>query len=143
MYKRQLLAELELLKSNAGNDQVNSGGNLNALTFTHYYSYNGETSYVFDQVIKYNDSYIITFHPETDAKTNILLQVDSDGNILRERLLNGVITSIQVVNGKLLVTQALNAEQCKGIGQAVINLDFIIGCKSPICLLYTSPSPRD
>nr|WP_199000520.1 hypothetical protein [Flavobacterium sp. ASV13] len=127
-----LLAELELLKSNAGNDQVNSGGNLNALTFTHYYSYNGETSYVFDQVIKYNDSYIITFHPETDAKTTILLQVDSDGNILRERLLNGVITSIQVVNGKLLVTQALNAEQCKGIGQAVINLDFIIGCKSPI-----------
>jgi hypothetical protein len=127
-----LVAELEILKLNAGNDNVNSGGNPNAVTFTHYYGYNGRISYAFDQVIKFNDSYVITFHPETDSKTTILLQVNSDGSIIRERLINGVVTSVQVVNGNLLVTQALNAEQCKGIGAATVNLDLIVGCLSPI-----------
>lgn len=127
-----LMEELENLKSDAGNENVNSGGNPNALTFTHYYGYNGRTLYDFDQVIKFNDSYVITFHPKEDTKTTILLQVDSDGSILRERLINGIVTSVQVVNGNLLVTQALKAEQCKGIGEAVIDLDLIIGCQSPI-----------
>jgi len=127
-----LQAELAILKTNAGNENVNSGQNPNGLNFTHYYGYNGKASYVFDQVIKFNDSYIISFHPKTDAKTTILLQIDSDGAIIRERIVNGVITSMQVVNDKLLVTQALNAEQCKGIGEAFIDLDFIVGCLSPI-----------
>lgn len=127
-----LLAELETLKLDAGNDNVNSGGNPNALTFTHYYGYNGRVLYNFDQVIKFNDSYVITFHPAADSKTTILLQVNSDGSIIRERLINGVVTSLQVVNDNLLVTQALNAEQCKGIGEATIDLDFIVGCLSPI-----------
>jgi len=127
-----LLADLEILKLNAGNDNANSGGNPNALTFTHYYGYNGRISYAFDQVIKFNDSYVITFHPETNSKTTILLQVNSEGSIIRERLINGVVTSVQVVNGNLLVTQALNAEQCKGIGEATVDLDFIVGCLSPI-----------
>lgn len=127
-----LLAELETLKLDAGNDNVNSGGNQNALTFTHYYGYNGRAIYNFDQVIKFNDSYVITFHPAADSKTTVLLQVNSDGSIIRERLINGVVTSLQVVNDNLLVTQALNAEQCKGIGEATIDLDFIVGCLSPI-----------
>lgn len=126
-----LMAELNNLKVQAGNDNVNSGGNPNALTFTHYYGYNGRILYDFDQVIKFNDSYIITFHPKEDAKTTILLQIDSDGSIIRERLINGIVTSLQVVNDNLLVTQALNAEQCKGIGEAIIDLDFIVGCSSP------------
>lgn len=127
-----LLSELEILKLNAGNDNPNSGGNPNALTFTHYYGYNGGISYAFDQIIKFNDSYVIIFHPETDSKTTILLQVNSDGTVIRERLINGIVTSVQVVNGNLLVTQALNPEQCKGIGEATVDLDFIVGCLSPI-----------
>ncbi|MDP5201117.1 hypothetical protein [Flavobacterium sp. DG2-3] len=127
-----LIAELESLKIAAGNDNVNSGGNQDALTFTHYYGYNGRVLYDFDQVIKFNDSYVITFHPKENTKTTILLQVDFDGSIIRERLINGIVTSLQVVNGNLVVTQALNAEQCKGIGEATIDLDFIIGCVSPI-----------
>lgn len=127
-----LMTELTNLKLDAGNENPNAGGNPNALTFTHYYGYNGRASYDFDQVIKFNDSYVITFHPKENAKTTILLQVNSDGTIVRERLINGVVTSLQVVNGNLIVTQALNAEQCKGIGEATIDLDFIVGCLSPI-----------
>ncbi|PIF60074.1 hypothetical protein [Flavobacterium sp. 2] len=127
-----LMTELANLKLDAGNKNTTTGGNPNALTFTHYYGYNGKALYDFDQVIKFNDSYVITFHPKEDAKTTILLQVDSDGAIIRERLINGIVTSLQVVNGNLLVTQALNAEQCKGIGEATIDLDFIVGCHSPI-----------
>lgn len=127
-----LTTELNNLKLDAGNDNVNSGNNPNALTFTHYYGYNGRTLYDFDQVIKFNDSFVITFHPKEDTKTTILLQVDSDGSIIRERLINGIVTSLQIVKGNLLVTQALNAEQCKGIGEAIIDLDLIIGCQSPI-----------
>ncbi|KAF2507130.1 hypothetical protein EYY60_21730 [Flavobacterium zhairuonense] len=127
-----LMADLAILKLDAGNENANTGGNPNALTFTHYYGYNGSTLYDFDQVIKFNDSYVITFHPKEDAKTTILLHVNSDGTIIRERLINGIVTSLQVVNGNLLITQALNAEQCKGIGEATIDLDFIVGCISPI-----------
>lgn len=127
-----LMTELTNLKLDAGNENPNAESNPNALTFTHYYGYNGRTLYDFDKVIKFNDSYVITFHPKEDAKNTILLQINSDGTIIRERLINGVITSLQVVNGNLLVTQALDAEQCKGIGEATIDLDFIVGCVSPI-----------
>ncbi len=127
-----LMADLANLKLEAGNENPNSQENPNALTFTHYYGYNGKALYDFDQVIKFNDSYVITFYPKENTKTTILLQVNSDGTIIRERLINGIVTSLQVVNGNLLVTQALNAEQCKGIGEATIDLDFIVGCISPI-----------
>lgn len=127
-----LMTELTNLKLDAGNENPNAESNQNALTFTHYYGYNGRDLYDFDQVIKFNDSYVITFHPKEDARTTILLHVNSDGAIIRERLINGIVTSLQVVNGNLIVTQALNAEQCKGIGEATIDLDFIVGCVSPI-----------
>lgn len=125
-----LLIELQNLKSDAGNDNINSEPNPNGLTYTHYYGYNGRTLYDFDQVIKFNDSYVIKFHPKENSKTTILLQINSDGTIIRERLVNGIVTSMQVINGKLILTQALTAEQCKGIGEAVIDLDFIVGCQS-------------
>ncbi|MCC9066389.1 hypothetical protein [Flavobacterium piscisymbiosum] len=124
-----LLAKLNQLKTNAGNENIQEG-TPNALTFTHYYGYKGKDLYAFDKVIKYNDNYIISFHPQEN--TTVLLQMNSNGDILRERLLNGVVTSMQAINGNLLVTQALNADQCKGIGEAVIDLDFIVGCESPI-----------
>ena len=50
--------ELKNLKLDAGNENPNAESNPNALTFTHYYGYNGRTLYDFDQVIKrvfYND----------------------------------------------------------------------------------------
>ena len=124
-----LLAELAALKINAGNDNP-SAETPGKLTFTNYYGYKGKNIYAFDKIIKFNDTYIITFHPKVD--TTVLLQVDSKGDILRERLLNGVVTSMQIVNDTLLVTQALNAKQCKGIGDAIIDFDLIIGCESPI-----------
>lgn len=127
-----LMSELTNLKLDAGNENPNAESNANALTFTHYYGYNGRDLYEFDQIIKFNDSYVITFHPKENAKTTILLHVNSDGTIIRERLINGIVTSLQIVNGNLIVTQALNAEQCKGIGEATIDLDFIVGCVSPI-----------
>jgi len=125
-----LLIELQNLKSDAGNDNINSGPNSNGLTYTHYYGYNGRTLYDFDQVIKFNDSYLIKFHPKENSKTTILLQINSDGTIIRERLVNGILTSMQIINGNLILTQALTADQCKGIGEAVIDLDFIVGCQS-------------
>lgn len=124
-----LIAKLNELKSNAGNDSIQEE-TPSALTFTHYYGYKGKDSYAFDKVIKYNDTYIISFHPQVN--TTVLLQINSKGDIIRERFLNGVVTSMQVVNGNVLVTQALKATQCKGIGEAVIDLDFIIGCESSI-----------
>ncbi|KRB56730.1 hypothetical protein [Flavobacterium sp. Root186] len=127
-----LLAELARLKADAGNDNP-SAGTPSKLTFTNYYGYKGKTLYTFDKVIKFNDTYIISFHPKVD--TTVLLQIDSKGAILRERLLNGVVTSMQVVNGNLLITQALNAKQCKGIGEAIIDFDLIIGCESPIAAM--------
>lgn len=124
-----LVAELENLKIAAGNN--NPSAELpGKLTFTNYYGYKGKDIYAFDKVIKFNDTYIIAFHPKAD--TTVLLQVDSKGAILKERLLKGVVTSMQVVNNNLLVTQALNAKQCKGIGDAIIDADLIIGCESAI-----------
>ncbi|GAA6764912.1 hypothetical protein AAFH68_08460 [Flavobacterium sp. CGRL1] len=124
-----LITKLNELKANAGNDNIQEE-TPNRLTFTHFYGYKGKDLYAFDKVIKYNDTYIISFHPKAD--TTVLLQVNSKGDILRERLLNGIVTSMQVVNDNLLLTQALNANQCKGIGKAVIDLDLIVGCESPI-----------
>lgn len=123
-----LTAELNVLKANAGNDTP-SAGTPNALTFTNYYGYNGRIPYAFDKIIKYNDTYLISFHPQ--ANTTVLLQINAKGEIVRERKLNGVITSMQVVNDTLLVTQALDAKQCKGIGEAIIDTDFIVGCQAP------------
>jgi len=123
-----LMIELAALKMNAGNDNV-SVGEPDDLTFTHFYGYNGQAVYTFDKVFKYNDTYLISFHPQPN--TTVLVQIDAKGNIVRERLLNGVVTSMQVVNGNLLVTQALDANQCKGIGQAILNDDFIVGCVAP------------
>ncbi|UUF16655.1 MULTISPECIES: hypothetical protein [Flavobacterium] len=128
----ELLAELASLKINAGNDNPSVGAP-NKLTFTNYYGYKGKNTYAFDKVIKFNDTYIIAFHPKVD--TTVLLQIDSKGAILRERLLNGVVTSMQVVNGNLLITQALNAKQCKVIGEAIVDFDLIIGCTSPIAAM--------
>ncbi|MTH18287.1 hypothetical protein [Flavobacterium sp. LC2016-01] len=127
-----LLAELALLKTDAGNDNP-TAGMPNKLTFTNYYGYKGKDTYAFDKVVKYNDTYIISFHPKAD--TTVLLQINPKGEILRERLVNGVVTSIQIVKGNLLITQALNANQCKGIGEAIIDLDFIVGCQSPIAAM--------
>lgn len=127
-----LLTELESLKTEAGNDNSDSGTTSNALTFTHYYGYSGQVAYVFDRVIKYNDSYIISFHPETNSDITILLQVDSKGTISRERFINGKLSSMQVVNGNLMLTEALKVNQCKGIGEAIIDLDFIVECGSRV-----------
>ncbi len=122
-----LLTELALLKTDAGND--NPAGTPNALSFTRFYGHSGKNVYEFDKIFKYDDSYLISFHPQRN--TTVLVQIDSKGNLLRERLLNGVVTSIQTVNGNLLLTQAMDAKQCKGIGEAVIDYDFIVGCQSP------------
>ena len=123
-----LIAELNALKADAGNDTP-SAGTPSALTFTNYYGYNGRITYSFDKIIKYNDTYLISFHPQ--ANTTVLLQINAKGEIVRERKLNGVITSMQVINDTLLVTQALDAKQCKGIGEAIIDTDFIVGCQAP------------
>ena len=124
-----LIAELNALKADAGNDTP-SAGTPSALTFTNYYGYNGRITYSFDKIIKYNDTYLISFHPQ--ANTTVLLQINANGEIVRERKLNGVITSMQVINDILLVTQALDAKQCKGIGEAIIDTDFIVGCQAPV-----------
>lgn len=122
-----LLAELALLKTAAGNDTP--AGTPNALSFTRFYGYSGKTVYEFNKIFKYDDSYLISFHPQPN--TTAIVQIDAKGNLLRERLLDGKVTSIQTVNGNLLLTQAMDAKQCKGIGEAVINYDFIVGCQSP------------
>ncbi|MBW1656766.1 hypothetical protein [Flavobacterium quisquiliarum] len=124
-----LIAQLNALKAEAGNDNVQAE-TPDQLTFTHYYGYKGKELYAFDKVIKYNDTYLISFHPQ--AETTVLLQVDLNGTVLRERLVNGVVTSMQVVNNNLVLTQALKANQCKGIGKAIVDLDLIVGCESPI-----------
>jgi hypothetical protein len=123
-----LIAELNALKADAGNN-TSSAGTPSTLTFTNYYGYNGRITYSFDKIIKYNDTYLISFHPQ--ANTTVLLQINANGEIVRERKLVGVVTSMQVVNDTLLVTQALDAKQCKGIGAAIIDTDFIVGCQLP------------
>jgi hypothetical protein len=125
----QLLAELALLKTAAGNENSNPIGTSGASTFTHYYGYKGETVYTFDSIFKYDDTYLITFHPKPN--TTVLVQIDANGKLLRERLLNGIVTSMQVINGNLLLTQGMDANQCKGIGEAIIDYDFIVGCQNP------------
>lgn len=122
-----LLAQLAQLKADAGND--NPTGTTEPLTFTRFYGYTGRTLYSFDKIFKYNDTYLISFHPT--PKTTVIAQIDAKGNLLRERLLNGLVTSMQVVNGNLLLTQALDATQCKGIGQAIIDDTFVVGCVNP------------
>jgi hypothetical protein len=122
-----LLAQLAQLKADAGND--NPTGTPEPLTFTRFYGYNASVLYTFDKIFKYNDTYLISFHPS--PKTTVIAQIDAKGNLLRERLLNGLVTSMQVVNDNLLLTQALDATQCKGIGQAIIDNDFIVGCVNP------------
>lgn len=122
-----LLDELAQLKSDAGNDNPTSF--LENYSFTRYYGYNSKSIYDFDKILKFNDSYLISFHPQLN--TTILAQIDAKGNLLRERSLSGVVTSMQVVNGNLLLTQALDAKQCKGIGEAIIDEDFIVGCIDP------------
>ena len=122
-----LLVQLAQLKADAGND--NPTGASEPLTFTHFYGYNGNAVYAFDKIFKYNDTYLISFHPT--PKTTVIAQIDAKGNKVRERLLNGLVTSMQVVNDNLLLTQALDATQCKGIGEAIIDDTFIVGCITP------------
>lgn len=122
-----LLVKLAQLKADAGND--NPTGASEPLTFTHFYGYNGNAVYTFDKIFKYNDTYLISFHPT--PKTTVIAQIDAKGNKVRERLLNGLVTSMQVVNDNLLLTQALDATQCKGIGEAIIDDTFIVGCVTP------------
>jgi len=123
----RLMALLAELKAQAGND--NPTGTSEPLTFTRFYGYSEKTLFAFDKVLKYNDTYLISFHPT--PKTTVIAQIDAKGNLLRERLLNGLVTSMQVVNNNLLITQALDATQCKGIGQAVVDDTFIVGCVAP------------
>jgi len=123
----RLVAKLAELKAEAGND--NPTVTSEPLTFTRFYGYNGRSLFAFDKVFKYNDTYLISFHPT--PKTTVIAQIDAKGNLLRERLLNGLVTSMQVVNNNLLLTQALDATQCKGIGEAVVNDTFIVGCVAP------------
>ncbi|WP_316632365.1 hypothetical protein [uncultured Flavobacterium sp.] len=123
----RLLALLAQLKADAGND--NPTGVVQPLTFTRFYGYNGRALYEFDKLFKYNDTYLISFHPKPN--TTVIAQIDAKGNLLRERLLNGLVTSMQVVNDNLLITQALNATQCKGIGEAIIDDTFVVGCVNP------------
>ena len=125
----ELLDELAVLKADAGNTNVTPVGTPAALTYTNFYGYAGKTVYEFNSVFKYGDTSIISFSPQEN--TTVLVQIDAKGNILRERLLNGVVTSMQVVNGNLLLTQGMDASQCKGIGKAIINTDFIVGCSGP------------
>lgn len=125
----QLLAELALLNeaacdcNNTANDSSNE-----PLTFTHYYGYKGNDTYSFDHIFKYNDTYLISFHPQ--ANTTAIVQIDANGKLLRERLLNGIVTSMQVLNDNLIITQALDVNQCKGISFAEINDDFVVGCSA-------------
>ncbi|WP_264551930.1 hypothetical protein [Flavobacterium sp. N2038] len=123
----RLITLLAELKAEAGND--NPTGTSEPLTFTRFYGYNGRSLFAFDKVFKYNDTYLISFHPT--PKTTVIAQIDAKGNLLRERLLNGLVTSMQVVNNNLLLTQALDATQCKGIGEAVVDDTFIVGCVAP------------
>ncbi|MHC0445867.1 hypothetical protein ACWA1F_10670 [Flavobacterium sp. 3-218] len=123
----RLMALLEQLKAEAGND--NPTGTSEPLTFTRFYGYNGRSLFAFDKVFKYNDTYLISFHPT--PKTTVVAQIDAKGNLLRERLLNGLVTSMQIVNNNLLITQALDATQCKGIGEAVVDDTFVVGCVAP------------
>ncbi|WP_166922442.1 hypothetical protein [Flavobacterium poyangense] len=126
----QLLTELNVLKIEAGNDVIPSEAPNNTLSFTRYYGYKGKEPFVFDRMIKYRDTYIITFQPQADK--TVLLQLDAKGNILRERLLDGIVTVISTEQiGYLTIMQSLNAKQCKTIGQAVVNDDFIVGCQIP------------
>ncbi|WP_158728223.1 hypothetical protein [Flavobacterium sp. I-STPA6A] len=118
---------LAQLKADAGN--VNPTGALTPLTFIRFYGYNGNANYAFDKIFKYNDTYLVSFYPSPN--TTVIAQIDAKGNLVRERLLNGLVTSMQVVNNNLLVTQALDATQCKGIGEAIINDNFIVGCVAP------------
>lgn len=122
-----LLVLLAQLKTDAGND--NPTGTSEPLTFTRFYGYNGKALYAFDKIFKYNDTYLISFHP--NPSTTVIAQIDAKGNLLRERLLNGLVTSMQVVNDNLLITQALYATQCKGIGEAIIDDTFVVGCVNP------------
>ncbi|MCP2027476.1 hypothetical protein L1276_002633 [Flavobacterium sp. HSC-32F16] len=123
----RLMTLLAELKAEAGND--NPTGTSEPLTFTRFYGYNERALFAFDKVFKYNDTYLISFHPT--PKTTVIAQIDAKGNLLRERLLNGLVTSVQVVNNNLLITHALDATQCKGIGEAVVNDSFIVGCVAP------------
>ncbi|KLT67800.1 hypothetical protein [Flavobacterium sp. ABG] len=137
-----LLAELKTLKADAGNDDL-ATGTPSTLTFTQYYGYSGKNAYVFDKVIKYKDAYVVSFHPKANSATTILLQINPDGTIIRERFVNGAVTSMQVVNDNLLVTLALNAAQCKTIGEAIIDLDFVVGCQSPIAAMALAEFDED
>lgn len=125
-----LLEELAQLKMDAGNDNSNPSGLPTNVTFTHFYGYKEKSSYTFDHILKFNDTYLIVFHPQ--ANMTALVQIDANGKILRERLLNGVITSMQVINDNLVLTQALDASLCKGIGTAIINDDFVVGCQGSV-----------
>ncbi|WP_294962381.1 hypothetical protein [uncultured Flavobacterium sp.] len=123
----RLVAQLTQLKADAGNDNPTAAPT--PLTFTRFYGYNANELYAFDKIFKYNDTYLVSFHPKPN--TTVIAQIDAKGNLVRERLLNGLVTSMQVVNNNLLITQALDAAQCKGIGQAIVNDDFIVGCAIP------------
>lgn len=125
-----LLEELAQLKMDAGNDNSNPSGLPTNVTFTHFYGYKEKSSYTFDHILKFNDTYLIVFHPQ--ANMTVIVQIDANGKILRERLLNGVITSMQVINDNLVLTQALDASLCKGIGMAIIDDDFVVGCQGSV-----------
>lgn len=125
----ELMNELTQLKEEAGNTNSTPVNNPAPLTYTNFYGYTGKAVYEFNSVFKYGDTSLISFNPQEN--TTVLVQIDAKGNILRERLLSGVITSMQVANGNLLLTQAITTKLCKGIGKAAIDVDFVVGCADP------------
>lgn len=124
-----LMAELATLKSNGG-DCYPVSNPLAQPSFTHYYGYSKKENYVFENVIQFGDSFVISFHPT--AETTVLIQTDTKGKLLRERLLPGVVTSMQLIAEQLVVTLASLADGCKGIGEAIIAEDFVIGCQGEV-----------
>lgn len=126
----QLLAELAGLKTEGGDCYSIPEIPVAQPSFTHFYGYSGKDNYAFENVVKFGDTYIVSFHPT--EKTTAIFQMDTKGKLLRERLLNNVVTSMQVIDDRLVITQALEGNQCKGIGEAIIADDFVVGCQGMV-----------
>lgn len=125
----QLLAELTTLKSTGG-DCYSIPNPLVQPSFTHFYGYQKNDNYVFENVLKFGDTYLISFHPTEE--TTAIIQIDAKGKLLRERLLNSMVTSMQVIDDTLVITQAIDTNGCKGIGEAIIADDFVVGCQGTV-----------
>lgn len=126
----QLLAELAGYKTEGGDCYSIPEIPVAQPSFTHFYGYQGKDDYAFENVVKFGETNIVSFHPS--EKTTAIFQIDAKGKLLRERLLNSVVTSMQVIDDRLVMTQALEGNQCKGIGTAIIEDDFVVGCQGMV-----------